>query len=146
MRSMSTFCTYFVTSPQTPQPSQIMKNRNIGEVVYGKVRLVLKSVSTLRTGAGISRPPFLLPRSSLPSSSLPLMVPRSHQMTYGQHGYVTYDIGLFRSWPCVLWRRSNTAAGKQIITWQCWRQRSMTLRPHGGTLRDCTAYVCVICC
>ena len=83
--------------PKLPQPSQIMKNGNIGEVVYEKVRLVLKSVSTLRTGAGISRPPFLLPRSSLPSSSLSLMVRRSHQMTYGQHGYVTYDIGLFRS-------------------------------------------------
>src|SRR5208282_2321177 len=95
MRSMSTFCAYFVTSPQTPQPSQIMKNGNIGEVVYGKVRLVLKSVSTLRTAAGISRPPFLLPRFSLPSSSLPLMVSRSHQMTDGQHSYTIYHIDAY---------------------------------------------------
>ena len=95
---MSARCANFTTSPQTsPQPSKIMQNWNIVAVVYGKVRFVLKSVPTLRTGAEISRPPILLPRSLFPSFSLPLTVPRSHQMTYGLHVYVTYDIGLFRS-------------------------------------------------
>ena len=33
--------------PKRPQPSQIMKNGNIGEVVYGKARFLCNLVSTL---------------------------------------------------------------------------------------------------
>src|SRR5208282_3185126 len=50
MHSLSIICLHFVTSsPNSPKPSNTMKNGNIGEVVHRKAQIFLNSVSTLMT-------------------------------------------------------------------------------------------------